>query len=364
MRLAKWQSKNSISLAVFQAILAAVLFGIHAPFAKLLLRDIQPLYMASFLYLGAAIGMTLIYLWTNRQKAPVKESRLAKGDRIWVILMILLDILAPWLLMLGLSQTAAAIASLLINFEMVATALIALWLFKETIGRQVWFSLIIITLASIVLSLDFADLSAIAFSKGSLFILAACLCWGLENNCTRNLSAKNPVQIVMIKGFGSGLGALLLALSFRMPLQLRWVPLIAALLLGFISYGLSIYFYVHAQRWLGAARTSMYYAAAPFVGVLVSYLLLNEPLGLAFAIGAALMVIGTVLAIHEKHAHRHTHEQQVHEHRHNHLDGHHQHEHELDPTDFTGDHTHVHEHKSFEHEHEHRPDTHHRHLHQ
>ena len=116
MRLAKWQSKNSISLAVFQAILAAVLFGIHAPFAKLLLRDIQPLYMASFLYLGAAIGMTLIYLWTNRQKAPVKESRLAKGDRIWVILMILLDILAPWLLMLGLSQTAAAIASLLINF--------------------------------------------------------------------------------------------------------------------------------------------------------------------------------------------------------------------------------------------------------
>ncbi|MDW7656923.1 MAG: EamA family transporter [Bacillota bacterium] len=362
MRLAKGIFKNSISLAVLQAILAAVLFGLNAPFAKLLLRDIPPLYMASFLYLGAAVGMSLIHLWTSQRKTPSKESGLAKNDRLWVILMILLDILAPYLLMLGLSQTAAASASLLINFEMVATALIALWLFKETIGRQVWLSLIIITVASVILSLDFTDLSAISFSKGSLLILSACLCWGLENNCTRNLSAKNPVQIVMIKGFGSGLGALLLALSFRIPLQLRWVPLIAAFMLGFISYGLSIYFYVHAQRWLGAARTSMYYATAPFIGVLVSFLLLNEPLGLSFAVGAVLMIFGTILAIHEKHAHRHAHEHQVHEHRHSHIDGHHQHEHDF--VDSTGEHTHVHEHKPVEHEHEHRPDTHHRHPHE
>jgi drug/metabolite transporter (DMT)-like permease len=362
MRVFMGLSKNNISLAVLQAILAAVLFGLNAPFAKLLLRDIPPLYMASFLYLGAAIGMSLIHLWSSQQRAPIRESGLAKNDRLWVILMILLDILAPWLLMLGLSLTTAANASLLINFEMVATAVIALWLFKETIGRQVWLSLIIITIASVILSLDFDNLAAIAFSKGSLFILAACLCWGLENNCTRNLSAKNPVQIVMIKGFGSGLGALLLALSFRIPLQLRWVPLIAALLLGFISYGLSIYFYVHAQRWLGAARTSMYYAAAPFIGVLVSFLLLNEPLGLSFVVGAILMFFGAVLAIKEKHAHHHLHEHQVHEHRHSHSDGHHLHEH--DSADASGEHTHVHEHKSIEHEHEHRPDTHHRHPHE
>ena len=353
--------RNNINLAVLQAILAAFLFGLNAPFAKLLLRDIPPLYMVSFLYLGAAIGMTLIHIGTSRLKAPPKESGLAKSDRLWVVLMILLDILAPYLLMLGLSLTTAANASLLINFEMVATALIALWFFKETIGRQVWFSMVIITAASIILSLDFASLSEISFSRGSILILSACLCWGLENNCTRNLSAKNPVQIVMIKGFGSGFGALMLALSFKIPLQIRWTPIVAAILLGYISYGLSIYFYVHAQRWLGAARTSMYYAAAPFIGALVSFLLLNERLNLTFAVGAVLMVFGTAVAIHEKHAHHHTHEYQSHEHRHSHLDGHHLHVHH--PADSTGEHTHVHEHPTAEHEHEHRPDTHHRHLH-
>lgn len=349
-------------LCVLQAIIAAALFGLNSPFAKLLLGEIPPMFMAAFLYLGAALGMSVIWLAYGAKKQKETEAKLSKGDAPWVILMILLDIAAPFLLMSGLALTTAANASLLMNFEMVATTVIALLFFKEAVGKRLWISIGIITVASIVLSVDFSSLEALAFSPGSLLILFACICWGLENNCTRNLSAKNPVYIVIIKGFGSGAIALVLAFASERMVSAYPAGIAGALVLGFISYGLSIFFYIKAQRGLGAARTSMYYAAAPFIGVAVSFMVFGERPGVPFGVGAVLMIAGAVFAILERHSHRHMHINISHEHAHSHEDEHHKHRHATEPIMDTV-HTHVHIHEQTEHEHDHKPDIHHRHTH-
>lgn len=353
---------STTNLAMMQGMLAALLFGLNSPFAKLLLGSIPPMFMAAFLYLGAALGMSAIWIVSRAGGKHGSEAGIARQDALWVVLMILLDIAAPFLLMWGLSLTSATNASLLANFEMVVTTVIAMFFFKEAVGIRLWVSIGIITAASIVLCTDFHQGGTFAFSPGSLLILCACLCWGLENNCTRCLSNKNPAQVVIVKGFGSGSISLLLALAMESMPAFRPVGISCALALGFVSYGLSIFLYVRAQRHLGAARTSMYYAAAPFFGALVSFLLLGERPGITFFIGAVLMAAGTVLAIYEKHSHIHRHSESIHEHRHSHTDGHHMHEHDS-TADVETEHSHVHLHNALEHAHEHRPDEHHRHLH-
>jgi drug/metabolite transporter (DMT)-like permease len=301
----------------------------------------------------------MLALGALRRKNTVEpgESHLSREELPFVLLMVLLDIAAPILLMLGLSRASAATASLLGNFEIAATAFFALVLFREAIGRRMWLAILLITAASVLLSLN--DLTAFSFSTGALLVLGASLCWGLENNTTRKLSIKDPLQVVVIKGFGSGFGALIVTGiwgDFSAPL----LAILAALALGFVAYGLSIFFYVKAQRDLGAARTSAYYAAAPFIGMALSWLLLRETLSPLFFAALFIMLIGAALAISENHAHPHFHQQTTHEHRHSHADGHHNHPHD---TSLTAEHSHQHTHEPLTHDHAHLPDTHHRHEH-
>lgn len=349
--------KNESFLPVSFALLAATLFGLNAPVAKLLLVNIPPMYMVSFLYLGAGIGIWGIWLFTREKNT---EAPLTRRELPWTILMILLDVLAPFLLMWGLLRTTAENASLLFNFEMVATSIIALVFFKEAIGRRMWLAIILITIASVIISIDFSSAGAFDFSVGSLLVIAACCCWGLENNCTRNMSAKNPAQIVILKGFGSGFAGLLIASMTERFLNFNWRYVLVAMLLGFVAYGLSIYFYVKAQRYLGATRTSTFYAAAPFIGVLLSFVIFRDIPPAAFWLGGILMTTGAFIAVYEKHAHRHKHENQIHEHRHSHDDNHHNHVH---GHAVACHHSHEHEHGTIEHEHPHTPDIHHRHNH-
>ena len=207
--------------------------------------------------------------------------------------MILLDMAAPVLLMLGLNKTTAANASLLNNFEIVITALAAMLFFGEAISKRLWLAIALITLSSAVLS--FEDAGSLRFSAGSALVLAACACWGFENNCTRRLSGKDPVKIVAIKGAGAGLGNLAIALALgEAPGDL--LAVLAAMALGFVAYGLSIYFYVCAQRMLGAAKTSAYYAVAPFIGVTLSFLIFRNAPGTAFWIALGLMAAGVAFA--------------------------------------------------------------------
>lgn len=280
------------STAIFSAILAAALYALNAPASKLLLQNMPPSMMAAFLYLGAGLGMLLMGLARKAAGCPSAEAHLTRKDLPYTIRMIVLDILAPIFLMIGISHTTAANASLLNNFEIVATSLIALFIFKEKISRRLWLAIGLIVLSSALLTVE--DAGSLKFSVGSVFVLLASCCWGLENNCTRMLSQSDPQEIVIVKGLGSGAGALLVALLTGESFP-AWGYVPFALLLGFVAYGLSIYFYVYAQRYLGAARTSAYYAIAPFIGVLMSLAIFREMPGMIFFAALAVMIVATVL---------------------------------------------------------------------
>ena len=279
--------------AIFMAVLAAALYALNSPVSKLLLTEVSSVMMAGLLYLGAGIGLVIVRLVQKQAGIADREEKLKREDAPYTVAMVVLDIAAPICLMIGLTMTTAANASLLNNFEIVATSLIALFIFGEKISKRLWAAIALVTLSSIILTVE--DASSFRFSAGSLLVLAACVCWGFENNCTRKISDKDPLQIVVIKGFGSGLGALVIAFAVGEHLPaLRYI--LCALLLGFAAYGLSIFFYIHAQRILGAAKTSTYYAVAPFIGAALSLLIFREMPAGSFWAALLIMAAGTYLA--------------------------------------------------------------------
>lgn len=279
--------------AVLLALAAAVLYALSTPLSKRLLLSVSPVLLAGLLYLGAGIGASALLLLRGRAAWEHAENRFERRDILFVVAMVLLDILAPILLLFGLRSTAAANTALLNNFEIVATALIALLVFRESISRRVWIAVLLITIASCLLTFDAEG--GFAFSAGSLLVLLAAACWGLENNCTRMLSHKNPILIVAIKGIGSG--ATSLAIGFAIGERLGDLPtLLWAMLVGCLTYGASIACYIRAQRTLGAAKTSAFYASAPFIGAALSFLLLGERPNAVFWVALLLMGAGAWFA--------------------------------------------------------------------
>ena len=287
---------NNNKKGIALAILAAALYAISTPVSKLLLSYIPSTLLAGLLYLGAGFGMSAVGLIQGARGRGRDEARLGKGDTPYVILMILLDIAAPILLLLGLSRATAENVSLLNNFEIVATALIALLFFGERISPRLGIAIGLIAVASAILSFESAE--SLEFSVGSLLVIAATCCWGLENNCTRKLSDKDPLQIVIIKGLCSGAGSLVIGLAIGERVENIGYAAIA-LALGFVAYGLSIFAYVYAQRMIGAARTGAYYAIAPFIGSTLSLLIFPKAPPLTFFIAMGIMGIGSYLAAKE-----------------------------------------------------------------
>jgi drug/metabolite transporter (DMT)-like permease len=346
---------------IFQALLAALLFGASAPSAKLLLGDIDPIPLAAFLYLGSGLGVLLVKAMQRLNRPGVTaEAQLRRADLGWLAGAILAGgIAAPIVLLFGLQYTPAATAALLLNFESVATTLIAALVFKEAISRRAWWAILVITLASMALS--FNPASQWGFSLGALGILAACLLWGIDNNFTRNISAKDPLTIVTLKGLGAGSFSLLLAIILGQRLPSLGLAL-GAMLLGSLSYGLSIVLFIRALRALGAARTSALFGTAPLAGMVLSLVLFKDPLTWLFILAIPLMLIGAALLINEEHDHAHAHEALVHEHSHQHDDPHHQHAH-ADGELAGNAHSHLHTHSALQHAHPHLPDIHHRHTH-
>lgn len=344
------------TISTLFAILAAALYALNIPFSKLLLASVQPTMMAGLLYFGAGLGLLLYHLLTgNRHSADP----LTKQELPYTIGMILLDIAAPILLMQGLLRTNSANASLLNNFEIVATSVIAFAVFKEVLSRRLTIAIMLVTLASIILGFEGAG--SFQFNSGSLYVLAAACCWGLENNCTRMLSSKSSVQITTIKGLCCGIGSTVLALAtgenFPAPPYL-----LLTMLLGFVAYGLSINFYILAQKELGAAKTSAYYSIAPFLGVIFGVVLLGERPAPQFYLGLAIMIAATVLMIRDSIALQHTHQHahtHTHAHRHGDLVHTHEHAHVHSHTHIHGDdgstHTHDHAHLD-DHDHSHGED--------
>ncbi len=293
--------------AIMYAFMAAVFYAINIPVSKVLLQSVPETMMAAFLYLGAGLGIGLLSLFNKNERE--KTEKLSKKDLPFVIGMIVLDIAAPIFLMIGINNSSSANASLLGNFEIVATTIIALFIFKESVSKRLWTAIGLITLSSILLS--FQGEGSFRFSYGSFLVLSATVCWGLENNCTRNISSKNTYEIVMLKGIFSGLGALAIAL-FKKEMIPGMIQIFEVLLLGFIAYGLSIFLYVRAQNVLEAAKTSAYYAVNPFVGSFLSFLFLKEKLTWNYFLALIMMIFGSAIVVvdtlmrHHIHEHRHT----------------------------------------------------------
>jgi len=344
---------------IIQALIAALLFGASAPLSKLLLGQVEPVPLAAFLYLGSGLALLGIKLF-QRINGPRsdREARIRRPDYPWLAGAIIAGgVAAPIVLLFSLRSTPAATASLLLSFEAVATTLIAFFAFKEAISRRAWWAIALITLASILLSINLD--AQWGFSLGALGIIVACVLWGIDNNFTRNISAKDPLTIVTIKGLAAGTFSLAMAMALGNELP-SWEVVGGALLLGSLSYGASIVLFIHAMRGLGAGRTSALFSTAPVAGVILSFLIFQELPGWLFVVAFALMVAGTLFLVSEEHEHVHVHEMTIHEHAHVHDEGHHDHDHE---GGYAQKHSHVHKHDELAHAHHHMPDLHHRHTH-
>lgn len=341
------------------ALVSALLFGASTPFAKLLIGNgLSPWLLAGLLYLGSGIGLGIVELTRRGLAFDIGEASLRRSDVPWLALVILFGgIAGPLLLMVGLTTTPASSASLLLNLEGLATMVIAWVAFKENVDRRLLVGAAAILAGAVLLSWRGGPAGA---GLGALAIAGACLCWGIDNNLTRRLSASDPLQIALIKGLSAGSVNLILALALGAQLP-SLSGLAAAAAIGFLGYGVSLVLFVLALRFLGAARTGAYFSTAPFAGAILSVFMFGEPLTLRLGAAGVLMAIGLYLHLAETHDHEHSHEAMDHEHRHVH-DAHHQHIH--GPDDPPGEpHSHWHHHEPLIHRHAHYPDLHHRHGH-
>jgi drug/metabolite transporter (DMT)-like permease len=346
--------------AILTALAAAALFGATTPLAKALLGSMSPFMVAGLFYLGSGVGLGTVIL-VRRLRTPSAAGGhhgISRAEWPWLIGAIAAGgVAGPALLMLGLSSTPAATSSLLLNLEGVLTAVIAWVVFRENVDVQVFLGMIAIVAAGVVLSWRPDD---VGVPVGALLIVAACLCWAIDNNLTRKVSTNDAMVIACLKGLAAG--PVNLAIAFATGASLPAAGTVgAAMLTGLAGYGVSLVLFVVALRHLGTARTGAYFSVAPLFGVVLSLLLWPEWPSVAFWVAAALMTLGITLHVRERHEHEHAHEWMEHTHRHVH-DEHHQHEHDFP---YSGDepHTHAHVHPPITHSHAHFPDVHHRHLH-
>lgn len=341
-------------------IAAAFLFGISAPLSKLLLGGVDPILLAGLLYLGAGGSLALLLLAGRLIGADEREARLEKRDAPWLVGAVISGgVAGPILLLLGLQRTPAATTSLLLNFEVVATGLVAFALFRESVGRKTWAAIGAVVAGGVLLSFDPGG--GWGASLGALLVLGACLAWGFDNNLTGKISLKDPKRIVAIKGIAAGSFSFLLGIALGRPLP-SLSGALYALLLGTISYGASIALFVQSLRRVGAARTGALFGMAPFVGVALSLIVFRGLPQWTFFAALPLMVLAAVLLAGEKHEHPHVHDRLTHTHSHCHDDMHHEHPHAPGQAARSG-HVHGHTHQPLTHNHPHRPDPHHRHTH-
>ena len=344
------------------ALFAALLFGASTPLAKLLGADMPPFLLAGVLYLGSGLGLAVLlcirYWMPSSTKNPPALWTIPAPEWPWLLAAIGFGgVLGPVLLLVGLRSTEAASASLLLNVEGVFTAWIAWVVFKENADRHIVWGMVAIVAGGVLLSWQPAQVS---LSSGALFIMAACLCWALDNNLTRKVSANDGMLVACLKGLVAGTLNTSLGLLSGDMLPANGV-LGAAVLLGFASYGLSLTLFVVSLRLLGSSRTGAYFSVAPLFGVILSMLLWPGELPPMFWPAAALMALGVWLHLHERHIHLHTHTPMEHTHHHRH-DEHHQHVHDF-VWDVNNPHAHPHRHRLLIHFHHHYPDIHHRHSH-
>jgi drug/metabolite transporter (DMT)-like permease len=352
----KLQNHTHLWPGVPLALGSAVLFGASAPLSKMLVGSISPWLLAGILYLGAGIGLAVVHWGRPMIGLPDVEARLQRSDMpVLAAVVVFGGMVGPLFLMLGLSRTSASSGSLLLNLEGLATMAIAWLVFRENVDRRLLAGAAAILCGAAILSWNG---SIFRLDTGSLFIAAACLAWGVDNNLTRKLSAADPVQIAMIKGLVAGCSNTILAIFHGASVP--GLALVGAgAVVGFLGVGVSLVMFMLALRHLGTARTGAYFSLAPFIGTVLAIILFREPVTFQLLTAGVLMAIGLWLHLAERHDHEHDHETLEHDHVHVH-DEHHQHDHDGPVTE---PHTHWHRHAPMRHKHPHYPDLHHRHTH-
>jgi len=346
-----------MNIAVLHAFVAAALFGASTPLAKSLVGDLPPLLLAGLLYLGSGVGLTVIRLIRDR---GWRTSGLTRTEWPWFLGAILFGgVLGPAALMFGLTSTSGATASLLLNLEAVLTAVLAWVVFRENADRRIVLGMAAIVAGGVVLSWG-GRVDATAGWAGPLAVAAACLCWAIDNNLTRKVSASDALLIAAVKGLMAGGFNTLLALMLGASLP-DGESIGLAMIVGLGGYGISLVSFVLALRGLGTARTGAYFSTAPFIGAAVAIVFFGETTTLSFWLAASLMAFGVWLHLTESHAHDHLHEPLDHAHDHVH-DEHHRHQHDF-AWDGSEPHAHAHHHGAMRHSHAHFPDIHHRHSH-
>ena len=342
-------------IALTAGILSGFLFGIATPLSKALLNGLNSFQLAGLLYLGAALAMLPYMLKAKNQLVPMfKKGNLSKTTGI----IFFGGFLGPLLLMLGLKSANAASVSIWLNMELVATALLGVMFFKDSLDKFAWTGVALTLLAGIITSFG-EGVSSIA---SGLLITAACFSWAIDNHLTALTDGSSPHAVTFIKGIVAGsvnFGFGCILSSNPLPL----VSLAPAIGVGIFSYGFSIVLYVTAAQNIGATRGQVLFSTAPIWGVLLSYLFLSEPFQWVHVISIVLLAFAVVITNILSHSHKHSHSALSHVHYHTHNDGHHQHIRTAGSDNKKDWHSHEHSHEPFTHEHPHHPDLHHRHEH-
>jgi len=335
------------------ALGAALLFGAGTPLAKLLLDSVSPWLLAGLLYAGSGLGLTFY-----RRLRRLPSVRLPRAEAGWFLGAIAAGgIIGPVLLMFGLTGMPASGASLLLNAEGVFTALLAWFVFCENFDRRIALGMLAIVAGAVVLS--WPGEARFAGLWPALCVLGACFAWALDNNLTRKVSLTDATWIAAAKGLVAG--SVNLGIAFALGAHWPpWTPMLGAMLVGFLAYGVSLALFVVALRHLGTSRTGAYFSVAPFFGAMLA-LLMGESLTLPLMVAGALMALGVWLHLTEQHAHEHAHYEMLHTHDHVH-DEHHRHDHDF-AWNGKEPHSHPHRHAPLKHIHRHFPDAHHQHRH-
>ena len=343
------------SYPVFLGLLAALFFGAATPASKALLNDFHPFSLAGWLYLGAVVGVLPLLLRKGSVRAPWKLGK--KNGRRLVGAIVLGGVIGPVLLLFGLKVASAASVSMWLNLELIATALLGTWFFKEQLGARGWIGVLGTVCAAVLLSWG----EGMPGVWAVLLVTGGCFCWGFDNHFTALIDGIRPAEITLWKGLVAGVVNLGVGVGLSGEVgALSGIGI--ALGVGAFAYGLSIVLYILSAQILGATRAQMIFASAPFFGVALAAAALGEPISLLQIAAAILLVISLAfLFLKNRHTHEHTHEELEHEHWHRHDDKHHTHVHEGEPASLW--HCHSHQHEPLTHTHPHWPNQHHRHKH-
>jgi drug/metabolite transporter (DMT)-like permease len=343
-----------MTAGVVMALIAALLFAISIPASKLLLSQLTTFQLAGLLYLGGGLGVAPALLKAGIRQATWPSDRTNRG-RVLIVLTVG-GLAAPVLFLAGLRLSAAGSASLILSLELAATALLGTLFFRDHLTRTGVLGVVGIVVATALVSFP----GGWPGIRSAVLITAACLCWGLDNQVTALIDGVKPTTLAFWKGTVAGAANLILGL-LAAPWRASGGTALAGLCIGALSYGLSITLYVASAQQLGATRAQMLFATVPFLGAVLSFLVLGETLSLSHLAALAVLVPSVIALLVPRHVHEHRHEATWHIHSHRHDDDFHAHQHPAPQS--RARHTHWHRHEPVVHEHQHEPDLHHRHDH-